>query len=768
MKPLLQKWFFFSLMLVLMNHCASDADEPHQTNDFQIIPQPRHLAPGLGYFQLTVNTPIQATSTTDGPDLAVQYLQAWLQEQGHQTSSAEGGPEIQLKRNDNLAPEAYVLTITQKGILVQGGSDAGTFYGVQSLIQLIQQQDSGTWPVELPCVHIEDQPEFAYRGFHLDVGRHFFPVDFIKKYIDLLAQYKMNRFHWHLTEDQGWRIEIKKYPRLQEVAAFRKETLVGHYNDYPAQYDGQRYGGYYTQDEVREIVQYAQERFVTVIPEIEMPGHAQAALAAYPELSCTGEPTEVKEEWGVSSEVYCPSETTFRFLEDVLTEVMDLFPSEYIHIGGDECPKTSWEQSAFCQDLIRKEKLGDEHGLQSYFIRRIEQFLNDHGRQIIGWDEILEGGLAPNATVMSWRGETGGIEAARQGHDVVMSPTSHCYLDYYQTQHPDEPLAIGGFLPLEKVYSYHPVPEELSEAEARHILGVQGNLWTEYIKTPEQVEYMAFPRMIALAEVGWTPSSRKDLKQFTQRLESHLNRLKKAGVNTANPLYDLSTKVTQQPEGEWQLTFTNLIGAGQIYYTIDGSTPSPASLPYRGTVSLDQSGQYTGQAFQDGKAVGRPAQINYQQHLATTGQLTLQQQPSPVYNAGGNTAIINGILGSNDKYGDKEWLGFSGDDFTARLDLKAPKSLQRIQFRFFNAPGQWIYPPKSVELQLRASPDGPAEKIRTEVTGDQAKVIEVTLDLRGISAQYLDINIPNFGIIPAGRQGAGQAAWLFIDEIILH
>jgi hexosaminidase len=365
---------------------------------------------------------------------------------------------------------------------------------------------------------------------HLDVSRHFFPVEFVKKFIDGLASYKMNRSHWHLTEDQGWRIEIKKYPRLTEIGAWRKETMVEKNFD-PYVGDGIPYGGFYTQDEVREIVAYAAERHVTVVPEIEMPGHSTAALAAYPELACTEGPFEVSTIWGVKDDIYCPSEKTFAFLEDVLTETMELFPSEYIHIGGDEVPKRRWEESELAQEVMRREGLADEHELQSYFIRRIEAFLLSHGRRLIGWDEILEGGLAPEATVMSWRGMEGGIEAARQGHDVIMTPTDHAYFDYYQGPAEEEPLAIGGYLPLEKVYELEPVPEELTEEEGKHILGAQGNVWTEYIKTADHAEYMTFPRLLAMAEVGWTPAERKDWDDFNRRVGSHVERLDARGFN---------------------------------------------------------------------------------------------------------------------------------------------------------------------------------------------------------------------------------------------
>jgi len=726
------------------------------------------MAPGIGYFELNEDTQIEIDSDIAELQLPADYLQSWLAQQSLDLNTGATGQKIKLSLREGLASEAYLLTITQKGVLIQGGAPQGVFYGIQTLQQLIQQQSTGALPVEIPCVHIEDEPAFAYRGLLLDVGRHMFPVDFIKKYIDLLAQYKMNRFHWHLTEDQGWRIEIKQYPKLQKVAAYRDETIVGHLNDYPRRYDGKRYGGYYTQEEVREIVQYAQERFVTIIPEIEMPGHAQAALAAYPELSCGGGDIKVKTEWGVSEEVYCPTEATFTFLENVLTEVMDLFPSEYIHIGGDECPKTRWEESAFCQELIKKENLEDEAGLQSYFIQRMEKFLNENGRQIIGWDEILEGGLAPNATVMSWRGEEGGIEAAQQGHDVIMTPTSHCYLDYYQFQHPDEPLAIGGYLPLEKVYRYHPVPEELSEEEAKYILGVQGNLWTEYISTPEKAEYMAFPRGLALAETGWTKQDNKSFDGFIDRLENHLRWLKSADVNAANPLYHLQTELEQESSGTWKLRFTNLANTGQIYYTTDGSEPGPASKVYNGPILLNSTGIYRGQAFAENETLGRSAQVNFQQHLATDAQLQLARAPSPAYNAGGSTVIINGILGSNEQFKDKEWLGFSGDDFESELDLQESKQLNSIRFRFFRAPGQWIYPPKSVEVRLKNAVEDKGLLFTARVPQGDTKVAELSMDLKSTNARYLEIKVPNFGMIPPGRRGAGNPAWLFIDEIILN
>ena len=451
------------------------------------------------------------------------------------SSDSDGGIVLRLDASlEGLGDEGYRLMATPRRVVITASAPAGVFYGCQTLRQLLPSEifspshlSDIRWT--LPCVIIEDSPRFRWRGLMLDSARHFMPIEFVEKFIDLLALHKMNTFHWHLNEDQGWRIEIKQYPKLTEIAAWRKETVIGRNSD---QYDGIRHGGYYSQAEIRRIVAYAKERFITVVPEIEMPGHCMAALSAYPELSCTGGPFDVQTRWGIYSDVYCAgNEATFRFLKDVLTETMALFPGEYIHIGGDECPKTRWEACPKCQSRIKAEGLADEHQLQSYFVKRIERFLNANGRRLIGWDEILEGGLAPNATVMSWRGEAGGIQAARAGHDVVMAPNSHTYLDYYQAAPEQEPLAIGGFLPLERVYAYNPIPAVLTAAEQRHILGVQGQVWGEYIATPERAEYMAYPRACALSEVAWTPTSEKDYADFHERLRMHLARLSLLNVN---------------------------------------------------------------------------------------------------------------------------------------------------------------------------------------------------------------------------------------------
>ncbi len=428
------------------------------------------------------------------------------------TSKPQAGA-IVLLINDKLPAEGYRIENSASGIRVEGGSEAGIFYGLQTLRQLINQ-----YGASLPALMIEDQPWFAYRGAMLDCGRHFFSVEEVKTYIDIIAMHKLNRFHWHLTEDQGWRIEIKRYPELTKIGSVRSETVIGQNT---GKYDGTPYGGYYTQKQIREVVAYAAERFITVIPEIEMPGHSSAALTAYPWLGCVGKGYKVQTDWDVFRDVYCAGkESTFEFMENVLSEVLELFPSKFIHIGGDECPKESWKACPSCQKRMRDLGLKDEMELQSYFVHRMEKWLNAHDRNLIGWDEILEGGISKTATVMSWRGAKGGIEAAKSGNMVVMTPNTHCYLDYYQTADPKqlEPQGIGGNLPMSQVYALDPY-DQLSEAERKCILGVQGNLWTEYIPTFTHAEHMALPRLAALSEVGWA-YDRRDLNDFTQRMNA--------------------------------------------------------------------------------------------------------------------------------------------------------------------------------------------------------------------------------------------------------
>ena len=543
----------------------------NSSSDYQIIPQPESLEMQTGRFLVNSSTKVSADADLENEG---DYLADMLSHLSSSTIKFKTGDSgnIYLEIDDAIEnDEGYEVAVAFNKIVISGKTAKGVFYGIQTLRQLLPASGTSQSDLTIPCASIKDQPRFSYRGMHLDVARHMFPVEFIKKYIDLIALHKMNTFHWHLTEDQGWRIEIKKYPKLTEIGSKRYGTIIGHYPG--TGNDETEYGGFYTQEEVKDIVKYAAERHITVIPEIELPAHASAAIAAYPYLSCfpkeptvvpnnmgskagkqvqaNGTPKIVQETWGVFDDVFCAgNEETFQFLEDVLAEVIPLFPSAYIHIGGDECPNANWKRCPNCQKRMKENKLADENELQSYFIQRIEKFLNANGKKIIGWDEILEGGLAPNATVMSWRGEKGGIEAAKQQHDVIMTPGHSCYFDHYQTEDKeDEPLAIGGKTTVGDVYVYEPTPKELSDAETKYILGAQANVWTEYMKTSDHVEYMILPRMTALSEVVWSAKEDRDFEDFKSRLDHMKIRYDAMGLNYAKHVFETDEE-TPQPANQ--------------------------------------------------------------------------------------------------------------------------------------------------------------------------------------------------------------------------
>lgn len=583
----------------------------------------------------------------------------------------------------------------------------------------------------------------------------------MKRYIDFLALYKLNTFHWHLTEDQGWRIEIKKYPKLTQVGAFRKGSMVGKYSD--SKYDTLTYGGFYSQEEIKDIVKYAQERQITVVPEIEMPGHSQAAIAAYPWLSCSGKKQEVAKGWGVFEDVFCSKDSTFNFLKDVLDEVMVLFPGKYIHIGGDECPKTRWKECPHCQALIKKEHLKDEHELQSYFIKRIETYVNSKGRQIIGWDEILEGGLAPNAAVMSWRGEEGGIAAAKQKHKVVMSPGSHCYFDHYQASPADEPLAIGGFTPLEKVYCYEPVPKVLSAEETKYIMGAQANVWTEYILNEKQVEYMSMPRMSALAEVLWTRPENKNETNYLIRLQKHFVLLDKMQVNYAKGIYQVNYKIRNDLDAkQLYLELAANPYLGEIHYTTDGSEPSLQATVYKTPLILNGDMTVKAALFQNGSLKSRVLTRRYQINKATNRTISFKKEPSKYYNPG-NFVLVNGESARLPRIND-QWLAWSGDDMELSLDLGKVEDIKNVEIGFLKEELNWIYLPK--EVILLVSKDGKEFKELGSLK-DEELLQERTAQfkLKDIKAQYIKVIAKNKGKILSGMPGAGEDAWLFSDEI---
>ncbi len=510
------------LLAAFMSFAGAMAADDNRVADYNVIPLPQEVTlTQKGAFVLTGATPIVYPEGDEQLKNDAQFLSDYIADVTAlrlTTTSAKVKNAITLRLNKKVqSKEGYVITVDKKGVVIEGATAAGVFYGVQTLRKSIPVDKSLT-EVTLPAVMLKDAPRFGYRGVMLDCARHYFPVKFVKQFIDLIAMHNMNVFHWHLTDDQGWRIEVKKYPGLAKIGSVREKTVLGHNSDV---FDDTPYGGYYTQEEAREIVKYAADRFITVIPEIDMPGHMIAALAAYPDMGCTGGPYKVSPIWGIMPDVLClGNEKTYQFCEDVLSEMMDIFPSEYIHLGGDETPNVRWKECPKCKALMAKENLTPGK-LQGYFTNRIEKFVNSKGRRIIGWDEILDGDINQSATIMSWRGTAPGARGAKMGHDVIMSPSSHVYFDYYQTRQGEsqweEPLLIGGNLPIERTYSLEPVPEGADAETASHIIGVQGNLWTEYIAGPSLAEYQVLPRMGALSEVQWRPQGHKDFENYKMR-----------------------------------------------------------------------------------------------------------------------------------------------------------------------------------------------------------------------------------------------------------
>ncbi len=755
-----------------------------------IIPAPVELSIEPGSCDLTCGWAVQG-----GPEAITAMITAETADlQQRRPIHCQVAVPIQLAiiRTDTLLPdEWYHLQIRTDGIRIAAPDEEGLYRGSRTLVQLLEQgSDTGS----LPCLTITDWPRFPWRGMHLDVVRHFWPVEFVKKYIDLLARYKMNSFHWHLTDDQGWRIEIKKHPKLTEVGGWRKGTQVGPYAR--LEFDSIPYGGYYTQEQIRDVVAYAEERHINVVPEIEMPGHAVAALAAYPQLGCTGGPYEVERGWGVFADVFCAgNDSTLAMLEDVLTEVMELFPSEIIHIGGDESPKDKWKTCGKCQRRIKAEGLKDEHELQSYFIRRIEQFVNAKGRKIIGWDEILEGGLAPNAAVMSWRGTEGGIAAARSGHYAVMSPGSHCYFDHYQGDPANEPLAFGGYTPLQKVYGYEPVPVELKPEEAKYILGAQGNLWTEYILTPEHMEYMAVPRMLALAEVLWTPKEKRDEADFIRRLENEFPRLGELGVNASRSMYQVRI-VPKQGHNPGEISI-ELNGAKEemgIKVTHTDNPPEPegsawilinnSTGEYDGPFAIREPYMISASHFSKDIFTDEPFPVSsktFHFNKATARPVTLSEPPNERYNEGGAFTLVDGIT-AQQKRVSTEWLAWQ-KGVTITIDLGSEQDISYVGIGALNETYSWIHAPKAVEFSIssdgkayaplgmdlptmkeipRRSADSLRRPEKAMATPQGRHVYHTDKPARG---RYIRLQVQHIGAIPQGHAGAGNPAWLFLDEI---
>ena len=774
-----------------------------------IIPQPASLQIAQGVFTFSKNTVIAVRNESDRrtAELFNDYLQ---QVYGFKLDIDRQESRDYIRFNTKTfiqAPDkdAYTLNVGAEGISIEGDTHAGTFYGMQTLIQLLPVNPEPARELKkwgIPHLSITDAPRFKYRGMHLDVTRHIFPLSFVKKYIDYLAYHKFNYFHWHLTDDQGWRIEIKKYPELQTEAAYRNGTIIGRYPG--TANDNTRYGGYFTQDEVKEVVRYAAERHITVMPEIEMPGHASAAIAAFPWLSCfpakpttipshpstgskqqqaAGKVKLVQETWGVFEDVFCAGrDSTFLFLQDVLDEVLALFPSKYIHIGGDESPKVHWKICPDCQARIKKEGLKDEHELQSYFVQRMEKYVNLKGRTIVGWDEILEGGLAPNAVVMSWRGESGGIDAARQNHDVIMTPQKPLYFDHTQSRNEDS-LVIGGYNPLEAVYAYEPVPKELPADKAKYIMGAQANLWTEYIAYPSKVEYMIFPRMSALSEVLWTPADKKSWNHFQVKLPQQMKRYQLWNAHYSNEYYAPKTGFTNTKNYAgvgW--TIEHQQGPYRIYgFLVNGDqkdtvhrsvhVKSKTGQPFKMTYPVFTSGQYEVEGWSmDAKPVRLFTASQSFIFTKSTGKKTsITKKPNEKYpGQNGAYSLVNGLY-SNKGLSFPDWLGWIGDDMVATIDLGKLTSFDSVRMHTLDQNGSWVYLPKYVEIQVSAdgkkfTSAGRSSDFRNEFL----TMGWINVPTIGRKARYIRVIAKNYGLIPAGQPGAGTRAWLFCDEIQVY
>jgi hexosaminidase len=723
--------FRFLLVFGLFSWFATAQDCP-------ILPTPAVYQTTNGQFVSSGQLLIDPSNLTPNLVQSIKSYSLWAK--NIEVGPFVQNPMVQFKKLTNVKQDSYSINIAER-ITISYSSEASCFYAWVSLLQLCTQQES---QLIFPKCFVKDYPKFQWRGLHLDVSRHFFTVEEVERFIDLMAYYKFNTLHWHLTDDQGWRIEIKKYPLLTEVGAWRDSTVENHYSTQPRTYEKVRYGGFYTQDQIKEVVAYAADRYITIVPEIEMPGHARAALAAYPQYSCTGEKQGVEGLWGIFDDIFCAKEESILFLQDILSEVLPLFPSEYIHVGGDEAPKTRWENCPKCQAVIKANGLHDAHELQSYFIGRMDAFLTAHGKKLIGWDEILEGGLSPNATVMSWRGYEGGKAAAAQGHYVVMCPGSHCYFDHYQGRGADEPLAIGGFTPLDRVLEFDPIPTGMSTAEAAYILGAQGNLWTEYIPNMAQLEYMTYPRAIALSTALWSETKPAYEDFFTKVTNYHFPFLTSKNVNFSKSCLKSEIKISRLEKGgieiqdmpargiDWQPeALLNIAAAKRKTKNIALKIEQGNNLP--------------------------PKEVNIIAHKALGAQISFITNPSPKYDNGGLT-IVDGQLGARPWKGN-EWLGFESDSVSFDIILDKPIKVKELRIHTLHDPNSWIWAAQTYKITLNkfGCGNGIADGYSTEET--------ILIDNIKDKTQTIHVVLYGVGHIPSGNPGAGNVPWLFIDEI---
>jgi hexosaminidase len=787
----MKKILILPLVLLLLAGC-NKSKPTHERPD--IIPLPFQTLMGDGNFTINGKTKILVSSSSEEVKGVAEIFSeqiAAVSGFSNMISDAEASQpknsillNIDQSLQSELGKEGYKLSVTSSRILITAPEPAGLFYGIQTIYQLLPPEIFGDTlnstgkdlKLKVPCLEISDKPSFSWRGMHLDVSRHFFPKEFILKYIDLIAMHKMNIFHWHLTDDNGWRIEIEKYPLLTEVSAWRADRQGKTWNESKPQRPGEpaTYGGFYTKEDIREVVAYAKERFITIVPEIEMPGHTSEVFAAYPQFSCSGEkiPVQTGSYWP-NTDIFCAgNDGTFRFLEDIIDEVAELFPGEYIHIGGDEADKTAWKACPKCQARIKQEGLAGVDELQSYFIKRISKHIASKGKKMIGWDEILEGGLAPDATVMSWRGFEGGIEAARQGHDVVMCPVSHCYFDYYQADPEFQPLAIGGLTTVRKVYSFRPVPSELMGEPRLKILGGQGNIWTEYISTPSHAEYMALPRMTALAEVLW--SQEKDLRwgDFRNRLQSQFLRFKNMDAN----YFEGSGKVEPMAmfdveDKPYAIKLQTEASGTEIYYTLSGKIPDNKSFVYKNPVKIENDVILKAIAYKDGNKLEKVSEYNILYHRALGKKIQYVEGYSERYPANGSQALVDGIKGSLD-YNDGHWQGFNGRNADVIIDLGDEFAFKSISVTFLLDQKKWIFIPDTVNFYFSLDGNNYQKVASVDHAIPLNNNIALTNDFtaklnKPIKIRYIRMEAVNIGICPDWHPGKGQKAWLFVDEIVV-
>lgn len=769
------------VLCILFSTCFYACSEKRTLNsDYEIIPKPLDVnCKGDASFLLKdgvyVIYPENNQKMQDNAEFLVDYVekQTGVKLTSHAGMPVDGAICLTLDLNDDNA-EAYKLIVNDKRVCISGASEAGVFYGIQTLRKSLPvAQDIN---VNLSAVEIYDKPRFAYRGAMLDVARHFYTVDEVKTFIDMLALHNINRFHWHLTDDQGWRIEIKKYPKLMSVASERKETVVGRW--YSGIYDGKPYGGYYTQDELRDVIDYAAKRHITIIPEVDLPGHMQAALTAYPELGCTGGPYEVRTIWGVSQDVLCVgNDFTLQFVKDVLSEVADIFPSEYIHIGGDECPKVRWEKCPKCQERIKSlglksdAKHTKEQRLQSYMIQEAAKYLKEKGKRIIGWTEILEGGLVPDATLMSWIGESGGIEAAHQHHDVIMTPNTYLYFDYYQSKKvEDEPLAIGGYLPIEKTYNYEPMPKELTKEEQQYIKGVQANLWTEYIPVFSQVQYMVLPRLGAVAEVQWTDPSKKDYKGFLRRVPHLVAVCDCYGWNYATRVYDVNVDMKADTVNHVLNVQLSTMADDPIYYTLDGQDPTEKSLKYTKPFTIDQSVVLKTMAVHPDRT-SKISVDTIRFNKATLKPVVLLQPNESRFSPDGPVVLVDGRNG-NHSFDTGAWLAVAGNDLEAVINMQAETILSSASVHVYVRKDAWLFDARGFSVSVSSDNKNYKEVASQEYKqmqeSDSDGIIEHEFSFDSCKATYVKIKVISEKSMPDWHWDAGKAPFLLIDEIILN